>query len=74
MSCPYLKEVVMLFCRACAVKKMVPLDRIASASPCLTHDFESCPFYREVMAKLVNQGSESPVAPVSRSDRTEVSR
>jgi hypothetical protein len=41
MSCPYLKEVVMLFCQAYPVKKMVPLDRIASANPCLGQDFEA---------------------------------
>jgi hypothetical protein len=33
MSCPHLKEVVMLFCRAYPVKKMVPLDRLASVDP-----------------------------------------
>jgi hypothetical protein len=31
---------------------MVPLDRIVSASPCLTHDFEHCPLYRELMARM----------------------
>ena len=33
MSCPHLKEVVMLFCAAYPVKKMVPLDRLATANP-----------------------------------------
>ena len=27
MTCPYLKEVSMVFCRAYPVKKLVPLDR-----------------------------------------------
>lgn len=48
----------MLFCRAYPVKKMVPLDRIASGEPCLGADFEKCPFYRELMARL--QGMELP--------------
>jgi hypothetical protein len=52
MSCPYLKEVVMLFCSGYPVRKMVPLDRIVSASPCLTHDFEHCPLYRELLARI----------------------
>ena len=52
MSCPYLKEVVMLFCDAYPVKKMLPLDRIATAHPCLGRDFEQCPLFRELMARL----------------------
>jgi len=52
MSCPHLKEVVMLFCRAYPVKKMVPLDRLASADPCLGGGFEECPFFRELSERL----------------------
>ena len=52
MSCPYLKEVVMLFCSGYPVRKMVPLDRIVSASPCLTQDFEHCPLYCELHERM----------------------
>ncbi len=52
MSCPHLKEVVMLFCQAYPVKKMVPLDRLASADPCLGKDFANCPLFRELTARL----------------------
>ena len=51
MACPYLKEVVMLFCDAYCVKKMLPLDRIATANPCLG-EFNSCPLFQELMARL----------------------
>jgi hypothetical protein len=51
MACPHLKEVVMLFCDAYPVKKMLPLDRIATADPCLGR-FDECPLYAEVMARL----------------------
>jgi hypothetical protein len=44
MACPHLREVVMLFCDACPVKKMLPLDRLATAEPCLG-DFAQCPFF-----------------------------
>jgi hypothetical protein len=54
MSCPYLKEVVMLFCDAYPVKKMLPLDRIATAHPCLGRDFEQCPLFKELLARLEN--------------------
>ena len=52
MSCPHLKEVVMLFCAAYPVKKMVPLDRLASANPCLGGDFQACPLFRELSERL----------------------
>ena len=52
MSCPHLKEVVMLFCAAYPVKKMVPLDRLASANPCLGGDFQNCPLFRELSERL----------------------
>jgi len=52
MSCPYLKEVVMLYCQAYPVKKLVPLDRIASADPCLGHDYEACPLFKDVLTRI----------------------
>lgn len=52
MSCPYLKEVVMLYCQAYPVKKLIPLDKIASAEPCLGYEFESCPLFKDVMTRI----------------------
>ena len=52
MSCPYLKEVVMLYCQAYPVKKLIPLDRIASAEPCLGTEFESCPLFKDVLTRM----------------------
>ena len=59
MACPHLKEVVMLFCDAYRVKKMLPLDRIATANPCLG-EFGSCPLFQEVMAELDGRRSRGP--------------
>ena len=53
MACPYLREAVMLSCDACPVKKMLPLDRIATANPCLG-DFQVCPLFKEVIARLTD--------------------
>lgn len=66
MACPHLKEVVMLFCDAYPMKKMLPLDRIATADPCLG-GFEGCPIFKEVLARLgaqeTGQAPASPEAP-----------
>jgi hypothetical protein len=51
MTCPYLKEVTMVFCRAYPVKKLVPVDRVTTASTCGAEGFCTCPLYREALAR-----------------------
>lgn len=46
MPCPHLREVVMLYCDAYPVKKMVPLDRLVSTNPCIAPDYRACPLFR----------------------------
>jgi hypothetical protein len=62
MACPHLKEVVMLFCDAYPVKKMLPLDRIATADPCLGQ-FHCCPVFRDELARL--QAAAAATAPAT---------
>jgi hypothetical protein len=61
MSCPHLKEAVMLFCQACPVKKMLPLDRVASVDPCLGGDFRRCPLFQELADRLTPAQEPVPV-------------
>jgi hypothetical protein len=51
-ACPWLKQVVMLFCDACPTKKMVPRDQLVSQGPCLAGSFEECSMYREMARKI----------------------
>jgi hypothetical protein len=76
MSCPYLKEVVMFYCQAYPVKKLVPLDRIASADPCLGHDYEACPLFKDVLTRIRahSQPAATPPAAADASVRREVFR
>jgi hypothetical protein len=67
MACPYLREAVMLSCDACPVKKMLPLDRIATANPCLG-EFRSCPLFKELLARLAAAHEEPAGVTLSRSD------
>jgi hypothetical protein len=60
MTCPHLKEVVMLYCDACSFKKMVPLAHLASVSPCLAQDYKSCLLYKDVLARLSSTINEEP--------------
>lgn len=62
MACPYLKEVVMLFCDAYPVKKMLPLDRIASANPCLG-EFHGCPLFQEILTRVAAASPADAVPP-----------
>jgi hypothetical protein len=64
MSCPHLKEVVMLFCDACPVRKMLPLDRIVTADPCLG-GYQRCPLYQELTARLAARDAATDVRAVA---------
>ncbi len=57
MTCPYFKEVRMVFCRAYPVKKPVPVDQVTTASSC-EGDFERCALYREALARADRSASE----------------
>jgi hypothetical protein len=59
MACPHLKEVVMLFCDAYPARKMLPLDRIVTADPCLGQ-YLGCPIYKECRARSEAASSTSP--------------
>ncbi len=53
MSCPYLKEVRMVFCRASPVKKLVPRSELVSGSSCETNcAFQGCLAFQEARARV----------------------
>ena len=59
MSCPYLKEVRMVFCRAYPVRKLVPLDELASVSACDTAcDFQGCAAFQEARTRVEQAAHE----------------
>jgi hypothetical protein len=62
MRCPFFEEVLVAFCRAYPVKKMVPSDRLQANCVCTCEGFEDCPLFREVMAKLDNVEGSGPGA------------
>ncbi len=51
MTCPYLKEVSVVFCRAYPVKKPVPIDRVTTASTCEGEGFKGCPLFRDALER-----------------------
>jgi hypothetical protein len=52
MRCPFFEEILVAFCRAYPVKKMVPSDRLQANCICTCEGFEECPLFREIMAKI----------------------
>ena len=50
MSCPYLTQVTMVYCRASPVRKYVPSDRLTSAGCCQGDQYGECSLYRESLA------------------------
>lgn len=51
MICPFREEIVMDYCRAYPVRKLVPRHRISSESLCVQEEHVRCPFFKEVMAR-----------------------
>jgi len=54
MTCPYLTEVTMVFCQASPQKKLIPSDRISTASTCEGDGFSACALYREALARALH--------------------
>ncbi|MEI7704068.1 MAG: hypothetical protein WCK73_05680 [Deltaproteobacteria bacterium] len=54
MSCPYLTEVTMVFCQASAQKKLIPSDRITTASTCEGEGFSACTLYKEALSRALH--------------------
>ncbi len=54
MTCPYLTEVAMVFCHASPQRKLIPSDRISTASACEEEAYRACPLYREAVARALH--------------------
>lgn len=48
MKCPFLEEIMVAYCTACKVKKMLPKDNLAVQNPCEV-DYQNCPIYRDFL-------------------------
>lgn len=71
MPCPFLEEIVMAYCRAYPVKKLVPKYQMTTGSPCTAEGYPDCPFFREIMARLQSAAGEKPGL-TGQKDRKEV--
>lgn len=49
MKCPFLEELMVAFCKACKVKKMIPREQLTLQNPCEA-DYYSCPIFQEFLA------------------------
>lgn len=50
MNCPFLEELIVAYCGACQVKKMIPKDQLTAQNPCEA-DYHRCPIFQEFLAK-----------------------
>jgi hypothetical protein len=71
MPCPFLEEVVMVYCRAYPVRKLVPRDQTTTASPCMGEEYRVCPFFKEIMIRLESASGEGAKA-IERETQREV--
>lgn len=54
MTCPYLTEVTMVFCQVSPQKKLIPSDRISTASACEAEGYRACPLYRDTLSRALH--------------------
>ncbi|MBI3989475.1 MAG: hypothetical protein HY347_07640 [candidate division NC10 bacterium] len=71
MTCPFLEEIVMVYCRAYPVRKLVPKHQITTGNPCAGEGYMNCPFFKEIMARLESASGEEPEV-IKRETRKEV--
>jgi len=64
-ACPFLKEVVMLYCDACPSHKLLPRNQVVSLGPCSTA-FESCPLFREIARGIAPAHTVTSPGPAGR--------
>jgi hypothetical protein len=57
MSCPYFKEIRVVYCRAYPVKKPVPIDQVTTES-CCEGEFKECPLFQEALARAGRGASQ----------------
>ncbi len=69
MRCPFYEEIVVAYCRATPLKKMLPSGRLLPTSPCVCEGHSICPFYREMMARLAGEPVPEETAASARGDR-----
>jgi len=58
MTCPYLTEITMVFCQASPVRKLIPSDRISTASSCEADGYRGCALYREALGRALHNIEE----------------
>jgi hypothetical protein len=63
MTCPYLKEVSVVYCRAFPVKKPVPIDQVTTASTCEGDGFNGCALYRDALTRAGRSVEEETSSP-----------
>jgi len=51
MRCPFFEEVLVAYCRAFPIKKLVPSDRLHADCVCTHEGYDDCPVFREVLAR-----------------------
>ena len=61
-TCPFLKEVVMLYCEACPQRKHLPRNQVVSMGPCTSKDFTQCALYLDMTRRAFDPDEETKEA------------
>uniref|UniRef100_A0A7V0Z763 Glycine cleavage system protein H n=1 Tax=candidate division WOR-3 bacterium TaxID=2052148 RepID=A0A7V0Z763_UNCW3 len=50
MKCPFLEEMIVQYCSACQIKKMIPKNSLVDTQPC-EGNYSDCPVFKDFFAK-----------------------
>jgi len=62
-ACPFLKEVVMIYCDACRAHKLLPRNQVVTLGPCSSTDFTACALFREIVSGAAASRAMTPGDP-----------
>jgi len=62
MGCPFLQKVVMLQCRACPVRKLVPMNESTAHGACFEDNFHDCRLFLEAAGRLPESPEQQPAS------------
>jgi hypothetical protein len=71
MECPFIEEIIMMYCRAYPVRKPVPRHRITTETPCMDESHVTCPVFKEVVTRLQSSTGEGQEEMRGRERQTE---
>jgi len=58
-QCPFLGEMVVIYCQAYPVRKPIPKHPMTASNPCMGGGYRTCPFFKDDMDAEYESAAEN---------------